>query len=1168
MKRFEFWNRLFNSGGNAGRPARRNGISIFVGTALIAVIAIVITACPGATPEVPVTNEFTVSYNVNGGDSTAPAAEKVTDGGTAAKPADPARNGYTFTGWFDAQSGGNEFNFGTAVTADITLYARWVKQHTVTYHANGGDDTPVPATQTVNHGETIAAAPTVSRTGFFLDTAWNTDANGTGASFLFGNEGTPVTEDITLYAQWSDIQHTVTYHANGGDGTPDPATQTVNNGDIIAAAPTGISKTGFTLSTAWNTQADGSGDAFLFGKGGTPVTEDITLYAQWSNTQHTVTYHANGGDDTPVPETQTVNDGDIIAAAPTVSKTGFTLSTAWNTKADGSGDAFLFGKGGTPVTEDITLYAQWSNTQHTVTYHVNEGTGTLNPATQAVNNGDIIAAAPTGISKTGFTLSTAWNTKADGTGTSFLFGSGGTAVTADITLYAQWTIKQYTVTYDVNGGIGTPDPATQIVNHGETIASAPTGISGDGGAFLDTRWTTKSDKSGTYFLFGDGGTPVTADITLYAQWSFRQYTVTYYANGGDATPVPATQKVNDGDIIPAAPTVSRTGYTLNAAWNKQADGGGDSFTFGSEGTTVTIEWFLYAQWTPITYTVTYNLNGGDSPAPAAETVDHDKTALEPADPTRSGYAFTGWSDAQSGGSEYIFGTKVTADIELYAQWIKQYTVSYDVNGGDSTTEPAAETVNDGGTATEPNDPSSTGQTFVGWFDAQTGGNEFNFGSGGTPVTKDITLYARWAATTYTVSYDVNGGDSTAPASETVPNGYTATEPPRPTRSNYAFTGWFDNQSGGNEFNFGNGGTSVTTNITLYAQWTQTFHTVSFDPNYGSGTPTTQNIPGGGTAVSESPSRTGYTLAGWSTAQSGGTLFDFDTTITAATTLYAQWTANKYAVSLNKNNGESGTPTLQATYDALLPTNQAVPTPPVYEYFDTLANTKVEVSYVFQGYFANNNGTGTQYYDKNMEPKNNWDQDSAATIYAHWKKPTYTVTLDINGGSNGGTTTSVVATLGEKLPLPGGILSPAISDNAKEFQGYTDDLRLSSVGRLYSGHRYYDTGGAGNKVKEGERVWDYPEDKTIYAYYGIINYGHEIIIKDPNDANYSGLTTIQSDGYFSYPSLPTRTGFSIAGYTENKDGLGTVWAHPPKSHGVGNWDWSQSSRTIYVKWVQD
>ena len=462
---------------------------------------------------------------------------------------------------------------------------------------------------------------------------------------------------------------------------------------------------------------------------------------------------------------------------------------------------------------------------------------------------------------------------------------------------------------------------------------------------------------------------------------------------------------------------------------------------------------MYAQWTPITYTVTYNLNGGDSPAPAAETVDHDKTAPEPTDPARSGYAFTGWSDSQSGGSEYIFGTKVTTDIELYAQWIKQYTVSYDVNGGDSTTKPAAEAVNDGGTAIRPTtDPSRTGHTFVGWFDAQTGGNEFNFGSGGTPVTKDITLYARWAATTYTVSYDVNGGDSTAPASETVPNGYTATEPPRPTRSNYAFTGWFDAQSGGNEFNFGNGGTQVTTDITLYAGWTQTYYTVTFDPNYvGSGTSPTQNVPGGGTAVSESPSRTGYTLANWYTDENGSTLFDFDTTITGDTTLYAQWTANQYIVSLNKNNGESGTPTLQATYDALLPTNQAVPTPPVYEYFDTLANTKVEVSYVFQGYFANNNGTGTLYYDKNMDPKNNWDQDSAATIYAHWKKPTYTVTLDKGTGTGGGTRTTVEAILGEKLPLHDDILSPASSsDNAKEFQGYTDSTKLGSTGELYPG----------------------------------------------------------------------------------------------------------------------
>ena len=106
MKRFEFWNRLFNSGGNAGRPAKRKGISVFVGTALIAVIAIVITACPGASPT---DTEFTVTYDVNGGNSIAPTAEKVKDGGTAAKPTDPTRTGYTLMVGLMPPSGGDAY---------------------------------------------------------------------------------------------------------------------------------------------------------------------------------------------------------------------------------------------------------------------------------------------------------------------------------------------------------------------------------------------------------------------------------------------------------------------------------------------------------------------------------------------------------------------------------------------------------------------------------------------------------------------------------------------------------------------------------------------------------------------------------------------------------------------------------------------------------------------------------------------------------------------------------------------------------------------------------------------------------------------------------------------------------------------------------------------------
>ena len=693
-------------------------------------------------------------------------------------------------------------------------------------------------------------------------------------------------------------KYTVSYHVNGGEGTPNPETETVNSGETIATAPTDISRPGYTLNAAWNTKADGTGEPFKFGNGGTPITADITLYAQWTK-QHTVSYDVNEGEGTPDPTTETVSDGETIAAAPTgISRPGHTLNTAWNTQADGTGESFLFGDEGTAVTEDITLYAQWSNQQHTVSYHANGGDGTPNPATQELNHNDIIATAPT-VSKNGYTLNAQWNTQADGKGESFSFGSGGTPVTANMDLYAQWT-KQHTVSYDVNEGEGTPDPITQTVSDGETIAAAPTGISRPGYT-LNTAWNTKADGTGNSFLFGYGGTAVTEDITLYAQWSNQQHTVSYHANGGDGTPNPATQEINHNDIIATAPTVSRNGYTLNAQWNTQADGKGESFSFGSGGTPVTANMDLYAQWTINQYTVSYNFNRGDGTVPATETVNYKGTAPKPSDPTRSGHAFTGWFDAASGGSVYNFGTEVTADIDLYAQWtINQYTVSYNFNRGDGTV-PATETVNYKGTAPKPSDPTRTGYTFAGWFDAASGGSVYNFG---TEVTADIDLYAQWTIKQYSVSYNLNGASGTAPATEAVDHGGTFTKPADPTRSGYVFTGWFDTDTGGNEYNFG---TAVTSDITLYAQWTIITYTVSYNFNRGDSTePSTETVEHGGTATGPTtePTRIGYTFDGWYTAETGGDAFDFETAVIAAIKLYAQWTPTLTVSGLNPADGSA------------------------------------------------------------------------------------------------------------------------------------------------------------------------------------------------------------------------------------------------------------------------
>ena len=640
--------------------------------------------------------------------------------------------------------------------------------------------------------------------------------------FIFGT--TQVTSDMDLYAQWT-IQYTVSYHANEGDDTPNPATQAVTAGETIATAPT-VSRNGYTLNAQWNTQADGKGDSFSFGNGGTPVTANMDLYAQWTINRYTVSYHANGGDDTPNPATQEINHNDIIATVPTVSRTGYTLNAAWNTQADGKGDSFSFGSGGTPVTANMDLYAQWTINTYTVSYNFNRGDST-EPSTETVEHGGTATRPTTDPTRTGYTFN-GWFDAATG-GNEFNFGSGGTPVTADITLYAQWTINTYTVSYNFNRGDST-EPSTETVEHGG-IATRPTTEPTRTG-YTFTGWFDAASGGSVYNF----GTEVTANIELYAQW-IKQYTVSYNVNGGES-PAPANETVNDAEFATEPTEPTRTGYTFAGWFDAQSDG--NEFSFGSGGTAVTEDITLYAQWTINTYTVGYNFNRGDNTEPSTETVEHGGTATEPTDPTRSGYTFTGWFDADTGGNEFDFGTAVTEDITLYAQWtINRYTVSYNFNRGDST-EPSTETVEHGGTATRPTtDPTWTGYTFTGWFDAATGGNEFNFGSGGTPVTADITLYAQWTINQYTVSYHANQGEGTPnPETETVNHGETiATAPTGISRPGYTLnTAWNTNADGtGSSFLFGVGGTAVTEDITLYAQWTPTLTVSGLSPADGSTT---------------------------------------------------------------------------------------------------------------------------------------------------------------------------------------------------------------------------------------------------------------------------------------------------------------------------------------------
>jgi len=118
-------------------------------------------------------------------------------------------------------------------------------------------------------------------------------------------------------------------------------------------------------------------------------------------------------------------------------------------------------------------------------------------------------------------------------------------------------------------------------------------------------------------------------------------------------------------------------------------------------------------------------------------------------------------------------------------------------------------------------------------------------------------------------------------------------------------------------------------------------------------------------------RTGYTFAGWNTAANGsGNAYDAGATFSmpdANTTLYAQWTANTYTVTLNAETGTGGSASVTATYGSAMPT----------------ATAPTRSGYTFGGYYTATNGGGTQYYDAAMDSAANWGIDADTTLYAQW-----------------------------------------------------------------------------------------------------------------------------------------------------------------------------------------
>ena len=272
---------------------------------------------------------------------------------------------------------------------------------------------------------------------------------------------------------------------------------------------------------------------------------------------------------------------------------------------------------------------------------------------------------------------------------------------------------------------------------------------------------------------------------------------------------------------------------------------------------------------------------GTTLAPA-QTIDRGGKFTKPAAPSKENHTFAGW---YNGDEKFDFDADTTNApnvLELVATWdINKYTVQFVSEHGsfkDQTIEHGKLIETDKLTI-----PEVEGYTFDDWYADKDHNTKFDFTK---PITSNTTVYAKWTANDYYVSFFTEHG--APPTSQNVKYNGTADDPGKLSAEGYTFIGWYTDETYTKEFDFTK---PITSNTTVYAKWTAKDYEVSFVTEHGDA-PASQNVPYNGTAKDPGKLKAeGYTFIGWYTDHTCTTEFKFSTPITGDTKIYAKWEKN-------------------------------------------------------------------------------------------------------------------------------------------------------------------------------------------------------------------------------------------------------------------------------------
>ncbi|MTA08955.1 MAG: hypothetical protein F2523_04285, partial [Actinobacteria bacterium] len=615
-------------------------------------------------------------------------------------------------------------------------------------------------------------------------------------------------------AAMTGINYVITYDSNtatSGSVPPKTFVASAGSSTTIATNSGSLSRTNYTFG-GWNTARDGSGTTYAVSATYTP-TSDITLYAQWNST---ITYNVNGGSGASSPTTTTAKGSaatTTLASVGTITKSGSNFS-GWNTRADGTGTNYAAGLTTFASAGDITLYAQWTVPTGAPTLDSGSDLGTSSTDkitkdnTPTINVGTVVSGSRVVITAT------------SSTGVTYTCTVESATVTSSCTFptMADGTYS-FTVTQTYNGATSSASTAlagVQIDATAPTVTLASSQIVSGGNALatqaapgLSYTITSTFSEAVSGFAIGDiafDSASTAWAMTTTALTNATQSAFTFVVNNSTGT------GNTPGKLLLRIPS----GVATDVAGNSNVATSYD---------------FIINTIIQLTLTNQYELGlnpvvGGNNALIAQASNGAGITLPGQGTLTRAGHTFAGWSTVTTNGSGAVLASPYvpTVPIKLYSSWTPNvYVVSFDANGG--TGAPDSATVNytygtAGLAATSTYNKGTlakTGYTFAGWS-ATVGGAAVAT----TYVpTGSITLYARWTAGTFAVTYDSNTATSGTLANLSITAGTAATLSASTTafsKPGYTFNGWNTLADGSGTSYAASASVTFYANTTLYAKW--------------------------------------------------------------------------------------------------------------------------------------------------------------------------------------------------------------------------------------------------------------------------------------------------------------------------------------------------------------